>query len=60
MIATSYIEGIEQYRNGRLSNGLSKQYFLDGMKRIIGMQNDSDDQLKLLYKHLRCGLFLMV
>lgn len=57
MIATSYIEGIEQYRNGRLSNGLSKQYFLDGMKRIFGIQNVSDNQLKMLYKHLRCGLF---
>ena len=57
MIATSYIEGIEQYRNGRLSHGHSKQYFSDGMKRIFGIQNVSDNQLKMLYKHLRCGLF---
>ena len=57
MIATSYIEGVEQYRKGRSSDSHSKQYFSDGMKRIFKIQNISDDQLKVLYKHLRCGLF---
>lgn len=57
MIAISYIEGVEQYRNGRLSNGRSKQYFLDGMKRIFRLNNVTDDQLETMYKHLRCGLF---
>lgn len=57
MIATSYIEGVEQYRKGRLSNGQSKQYFADGMRRIFQIQNISDYQLNMLYKHLRCGLF---
>jgi hypothetical protein len=57
MIATSYIEGIEQYRHGRLSNGRSREYFLIGMKRIFGIHDVTDNQLRELYKHLRCGLF---
>ena len=57
MIATSYIEGVEQYRTGRESNGHSRQFFLAGLKRIFSLQNVSDDQLSNLYKHLRCGLF---
>lgn len=57
MIATSYVEGVEQYRTGRESNGHSRQFFLAGLRRIFDMQNVSDDQLSNLYKHLRCGLF---
>ncbi|SEV93384.1 hypothetical protein [[Clostridium] fimetarium] len=57
MIATSYIEGVEQYRHGGLSNRKSKEYFLEGMRRIFRVQNVTDDQLSVLYKQLRCGLF---
>lgn len=57
MIATSYIEGVEQYRNGRLSNDQSRQCFSNGVRRIFGMKNVSNGQLNMLYKHLRCGLF---
>lgn len=57
MIATSYIEGVEQYRKGNLSNGQSRQYFTEGMKRIFKMQSIADSQISILYKHLRCGLF---
>lgn len=57
MIATSYIEGIEQYRAGMESNGRSRQMFSAGIRRIFGLQNVSDNQIANLYKHLRCGLF---
>lgn len=58
MIATSYIEGVEQYRCGMESNGRSRQMFSAGIRRIFGLQEVvSNDQLRNLYKHLRCGLF---
>ena len=57
MIATSYIEGVEQYRNGEESNGNSKRFFSSGMKRIFNLPDITDAQLSALYKHLRCGLF---
>lgn len=57
MVATSYIEGVEQYRTGMESNGRSRQMFSAGIRRIFGLQNVSDHQLSNLYKHLRCGLF---
>ena len=57
MIATSYIEGVEQYRTGRESNGRSRQIFSDSIRRIFELQNVSDNQLANLYRHLRCGLF---
>ena len=55
MIATSYIEGIEQYRRGELSFGQSSAFFKEGVKRIFKI--DSDDKLSILHKELRCGLF---
>lgn len=57
MIATSYIEGVEQYRQGVLSNGRSREFFSVSMKRIFSNQILSDNQLRALYSHLRCGLF---
>lgn len=57
MIATSYIEGVEQYRKGRPSNGESKAFFVAGMKRIFGYSTEDETNLKNLYTHLRCGLF---
>lgn len=57
MIAISYIEGVEQYRNGQESRGNSKKVFSEGMKRIFGLSNITEHQLSSLYKHLRCGLF---
>ena len=55
MIATSYIEGIEQYRRGELSINQSSAFFKEGIKRIFEI--DSDDKLRILHKELRCGLF---
>lgn len=57
MIATAYVEGAEQYRIGRASNNQSKQFFLDGLRRIFGLEDVSENQILSFYKHLRCGLF---
>ena len=57
MIATSYVEGVEQYRIGEKSNGHSRQFFITGLRRIFSLQNVTDDQLSSFYNHLRCGLF---
>jgi hypothetical protein len=57
MITTSYIEGVEQYRNGTTSNGRSRELFSAGIRRIFGVHTVSQNQIFKLYKHLRCGLF---
>ena len=57
MICLSYIEGVEQYRQGMPSNMNSKSFFINGLKRICPYLNDEDYNLGLLYKEARCGLF---
>ena len=59
MICLSYIEGIEQYRQGRDSRGHSKEFFIQGLKRLYPNQfGDRDDRnLINLYRDARCGLF---
>ena len=56
MICLSYIEGVEQYRRGRKSNGKSREFFVDGAQRILG----SDVQRSVLgdlYRGARNSLF---
>jgi hypothetical protein len=57
MIATAYIEGIEQCRQGNYSNGKSKIFFRSGIKRIFGLEGLPDSLLDNFYSELRCGLF---
>jgi hypothetical protein len=57
MIATAYIEGVEQYRKGQPSDGNSRTFFEEGLKRIFGMKSCFEDKLYDLYKELRCSLF---
>ena len=58
MIATAYIEGVEQLRQGESSEGgKSKEFFKIGVKRIFEIDSSYDDRLLGLYKELRCGLF---
>lgn len=57
MIATAYIEGVEQCRQGNFSNGRSKNFFRSGIKRIFDLEGFSDSQLNNFYSELRCGLF---
>ena len=57
MIATAYIEGVEQYRQGKSSNNQSKSFFIKGVKRIFQLSPDYDHRLDRFYLELRCGLF---
>ncbi len=57
MIAVSYIEGVEQYRNGYSSNNMSRDLFTKGLKRIFHAESITDYNATNLYRHLRCGLF---
>ncbi len=54
-VALSYVEGVEQYRTGDGTHGLSKDRFRASVQRII--QGVDDDLAKRLYKSVRCGLF---
>ena len=56
MIAISYIEGVEEYRQGQVSNHQSKEFFRSGMRRIYGL-NVEDVTLNDFYDQVRCGLF---
>lgn len=56
MICLSYIEGVEQYRQGRHSNGQSRIFFIDSMNRIYPNRFSQQD-LGDLYREARCGLF---
>lgn len=55
MIATSYIEGVQQYIKGERSNGRSKEFFVEAMKRIFHNIGKSDAEK--FYDQVRCGLF---
>ena len=57
MIATAYIEGMEQYRKGKPSKRKSASFFKNGIKRIFRIDSNYDSRLSELYKELRCGLF---
>ena len=57
MIALSYIEGVEEYRRGELSNGRSKEFFTAGLQRIFFLSSVDQSDLEDFYKQVRCGLF---
>lgn len=56
MICLSYLEGVEQYRQGRTSNEKSKEFFRNSIHRIYP-NTFNDIELNELYKEARCGLF---
>lgn len=56
MICLSYLEGVEQYRQGTSSNNNSAQFFKQAINKIYP-QKFTDNQLSSLYKEARCGLF---
>ena len=56
-IAVSYIEGNQQFREGKGSNGRSQEFFIRGMRRIFNKINVPERILKDYYKQIRCGLF---
>ena len=59
MVSISYIEGVEQYRQGNNSNNNSRNYFEIGLRRIFDLSeiDISDDKLNDFYSNVRCGLF---
>lgn len=56
-IAISYIEGNQQYREGKLSHGNSETFFVKGMRRIFDKENVPKNVLSFFYDQVRCGLF---
>lgn len=56
MICMSYLEGVEQHRQGRSSNGNSNLTFRQSLNRMYPNQFD-DDNLRRLYEQSRVGLF---
>ena len=56
MIAISYIEGNEEFRNGVSSNGRSREFFVSGIRRIFSIEAQTN-QLNDFYNQIRCGLF---
>lgn len=54
-ICVEYVEAIQQYREGKLSNDKSKQFFNKGIHDIFQI-DESDIEKSELYKKVRCGL----
>ena len=60
MVATSYIEGVQQYIDMNESRNGSKATFIRGIKRIFEKEisnMENTDNIEVLYDQLRCGLF---
>lgn len=56
MVATSYIESVQQNYEGKSSQGGSKTCFVRGFKRIVDPSAD-DKNIKSFYNQVRNGLF---
>ncbi len=56
-LAIAYIEGNQQYREGKLSHKNSKKFFIKGMRRIFDKENVAQNILEDFYDQVRCGLF---
>lgn len=55
-IGLAYIEGVEQYRRGKITpRGKSGDWFKRSTKQIFS--NVSEEALKRLWEEVRCGLF---
>lgn len=57
MISISYIEGVEQYRQGIDSRGRSRNFFISGLRRIFNLHTITNNVLNDFYSQVRCGLF---
>jgi hypothetical protein len=55
MIASSYIESNQQYREGTASTKKSEEFFKKAAKRIF--PGIAEENILLLYKEVRCGFF---
>ena len=57
MICMSYIEGVEQYKEGSSSNHQSSRFFISSINKLYPNECFSDDDIRGLYSDSRCGLF---
>ena len=56
-ISIAYIEGNQQFREGKLSKGTSTANFIKGVRRIFDKAHVPEEILKKYYQQIRCGLF---
>lgn len=56
-IAVAYIEGNQQFREGKSSEGKSKQFFVKAVRRIFDKENIPQTVIEDYYSQVRCGLF---
>ncbi len=56
-ICLPYIEGVQQYREGKSSNQKSKAFFKKSFQRIFASCDLSETFVDVLYEQARCGLF---
>lgn len=56
-VAIAYIEGNQQFREGKLSKNNSKKFFIRGIRRIFDKENVPDNISTDYYSQVRCGLF---
>ena len=60
MISISYLEGNQQYREGKISLNDSPNFFKKAIKRIfpeIILNGSNEEILNIIYNQVRCGLF---
>ena len=55
MICTSYLEGNQQFREGKISKGSSSKMLINSLKRIFGVEENP--ALTLFIEEVRHGLF---
>lgn len=56
-ICLSYLEGVQQYREGTSSQRKSKEFFRNSFRRVFDCCGLSVSQVEIIYDDMRCGLF---
>ena len=57
MICVSYLEGNQQFREGKESSGSSGEMIKKALRRMIKIPKENEKLLDLFIKEVRCGLF---
>lgn len=59
MLCCSYLEGVEQFRSGVNSSGISQALFIRSAARVLSptSQGPNPEDWSLVYQAARCGLF---
>jgi len=56
-ICLSYLEAVQQHKEGQASNGKSRDFFLRAFQDVFSSSEMEDEFADLLYIEGRCGLF---